>query len=98
MHEDFKWAWRARVGNRSKEKNQGSHTVHLLIATEWQPWDLLERGRKKGSSCALPAQGTGGTLLALRMTEVIEMYKGVSAWVVVGSGNGRALLSWQPEV
>lgn len=32
------------------------------------------------------------------MTEVVEMYKGASAWVVVGPGNGRAPLSPQLEV
>lgn len=66
MHKDFKWASRQRWTEQGSEEHQESHTVHVLIATEWRPWPLAGMGGKKASSYALPTQHVRRGTLGLK--------------------------------
>ena len=91
-------AWRFQAGITSKvgravnEEKKRHHVGLLPIATEWQRRALLEIGWKLPAvPCLL--RMSGEALSAFRVTEVVDLYKDVSAWMVAGSGNGGVLLS-----
>lgn len=93
MHEDFKWALRARVEEQVREKKKGHRARNLLIAAEWQQGHCCrEVTIKLPAGPSLPRM-SGRALSVLRMADVIEMGKGVSAWVAAGSGDSGVLLS-----
>lgn len=86
-HREQGWAEQVR------EKKKGHHAGHLLIAAEWQQGHCCREVAIKLPAGPSLLRMSGGALSVLRMAEVVEMGKGVSAWVAAGSGDGGALLS-----
>lgn len=86
-HREQGWA------GQGKEKKKGHRAVHLLIAAEGQQGHCRREVAIKLPAGPSLLRMSARALSVLRMAEVVEMGKGVSAWVGAGSGDGGALLS-----